>query len=220
MSSIFPNPDTADPDGLLAVGGGLEAEFLVEAYRNGIFPWSEDPVTWWSPPERSVFTPGTVKMDRSTRTLLSSPSIEILCDKAFEEVIENCAAPRKNEGTWIGPQFISAYTRLHQMGIAHSVECWENGKLIGGLYGLAIGGMFAGESMFYHRPNASKAALIALDHHLHRQGYDFIDSQVPNVFTTRMGARTIPRKDFLRKLQRALELPVEWGEWHGFKDEL
>lgn len=203
----------ACPDGLVAVGGVLEPGPVVEAYRKGVFPWSQDPVTWWCPPERAVFRVGTVKIDKATRKMLQNRSIRITCDRAFRDVICACAAPRKSEDTWIGPEFISAYTELHESGIAHSVECWENEILAGGLYGLAIGGMFAGESMFYRRPNASKAALAALDYHLQMWGYHFIDSQVPNPFTTRLGAETIPRKDFLERLQAAVDLPIQWGDW-------
>jgi leucyl/phenylalanyl-tRNA--protein transferase len=213
MPKIFPDPESADPDGLLAVGGTLEPSLLLEAYRNGIFPWSQDPVTWWCPPHRAVFKVGSVTIDRGTQQLLDAPSIRFTCDRAFSEVIRGCAAPRKNEDTWIGPRFITAYSELHRMGIAHSVECWEKEELVGGLYGLAIGGMFAGESMFYRRPDASKAALAALDNHLRLRGFKWIDSQVPNPFTTRLGAQTITRKDFLQRLKAVVRLPVDWGEW-------
>lgn len=163
MSSIFPNPESADPDGLLAVGGTLEPQLLLEAYRHGIFPWSQDPVSWWSPPERAFFEVGSVKIDRSTRKLHESPSIQITCDDGFDEVIRACAAPRKSEDSWIGPQFISSYTELHRFGIAHSVECRENGKLI--------------------------------------------------------GAETIPRREFLDHLRKALDIPVQWGKWNHFNNE-
>ncbi|MEM1157071.1 MAG: leucyl/phenylalanyl-tRNA--protein transferase [Verrucomicrobiota bacterium] len=205
-SETVPLPDavTADQDGLVAVGGNLTCRRLQEAYSKGIFPWTEDPVTWWSPPERAVIPVGELHISNSLRKRIRSGIYQTSIDTDFEQVIHHCAHPHHDDGTWIGETFIQAYTELHRQGIAHSVECREKGKLVGGLYGLAIGGMFAGESMFYHRPDASKVALVTLDAHLQQQGFNFIDSQVPNDFTTQMGARTVPRQNYLQQLEMAL----------------
>jgi len=207
-STPLPAASTADQDGLVAVGGHLTCQRLREAYSKGIFPWTEDPVTWWSPPERAVIPVGKVKVSRSLQKRLRNGDYQTSINTDFEQVIRNCAHPHHDEDTWIGESFIQAYTELHREGIAHSVECRENGKLVGGLYGLAIGGVFAGESMFYHRPDSSKVALVALDAHLQEQGFAFIDSQVPNRFTTQMGAETISRDIYLQRLTTALKQKV------------
>ncbi|MEM6883667.1 MAG: leucyl/phenylalanyl-tRNA--protein transferase [Verrucomicrobiota bacterium] len=199
----LPAASTADEDGLVAVGGILSSQRLREAYSKGIFPWTEDPVTWWSPPVRAVIPVGEVHISSSLEKRIHSGIFETSIDTDFEQVIRHCAHPHQDDATWIGETFIEAYTKLHREGIAHSVECRVNGTLVGGLYGLAIGGMFAGESMFYHQPDASKVALAALDRHLQQCGFHFIDSQVPNNFTTQMGALTIPRDEYLKQLDRA-----------------
>ncbi len=204
----LPAASTADEDGLVAVGGSLTTQRLTEAYSKGIFPWTEDPITWWSPPERALIPVAQVRQSASLRKTLRSGRYTTTINQSFEQVIRACAHPHRDEATWIGEKFIHAYTELHHAGIAHSVECREQGELVGGLYGLAIGAMFAGESMFYHRPDASKVALVALDAHLQQQGFDFIDSQVPNRFTRQMGAITIPRHDYLQALGKALRRGV------------
>jgi leucyl/phenylalanyl-tRNA--protein transferase len=202
-STPLPDATTANADGLVAVGGALTCERLIEAYAKGIFPWTQNPVSWWSPPERAMFTVGALKISSSLRRRLRSQVYDVSIDRCFEAVIRACAHPHNDDDTWIGEDFIHAYTRLHQQGIAHSVECWENRKLVGGLYGLAVGGVFAGESMFYERPDASKIALVELDRHLQQRGFQWIDSQVPNDFTTQMGAVSVCRKEFLDRLQQA-----------------
>ncbi|MGF1679645.1 MAG: leucyl/phenylalanyl-tRNA--protein transferase [Candidatus Methylacidiphilales bacterium] len=206
----LPDARQADPEGLVAIGGALSPSRLIEAYRKGIFPWSEDPVTWWSPPQRAVFLPISLRLQKSLIKVLRRSDFTLTYDRAFAEVIASCACRPKNESTWIGPVFIEGYTSLHHLGVAHSVECWQGEKLVGGLYGLAIGGLFAGESMFHRTPHASKACLLALCHHLNRQGYDLIDSQVPNRFTLQMGARMIDRRDYLGVLKSTIDRPVHF----------
>lgn len=200
----LPAAVTADADGLVAVGGHLTSTRLREAYSKGVFPWTEDPVTWWSPAERAIIPVGQLRISKSLTRRIRSGIYETTIDTDFEQVIRCCAHPHKDGDTWIGEKFIQAYTNLHREGIAHSVECRKEGKLVGGLYGLAIGGMFAGESMFYHRPDASKVALVALDTHLQQKHFHFIDSQVPNPFTTQMGAVTVHRNAYLKRLTKAL----------------
>src|SRR5512136_72016 len=153
----FPHPSRADEDGLLAIGGDLKPGTLLFAYRNGIFPWTVHPITWWSPDPRTVIEIDGLHVSRSLRRVISRGVFRVSFDAAFTRVMEGCAAPRPGrEETWISPQFMTAYTRLHELGYAHSVECWRGERLAGGLYGVSIGGFFAGESMFSEAPNASK----------------------------------------------------------------
>lgn len=199
---VFPLPSLAEPDGLLAIGGDLSAERLVLAYSNGIFPWfSEgDPICWFAPHERCVIFPEKIKVSKSMRKILSDAVFTVTMDKAFKEVIMNCAAaPRKDQdGTWITTAMQEAYTNLHQKGWAHSVEVWYGEVLVGGLYGLELNGVFCGESMFSLMSNASKTALIWLSR---QPQYRLIDCQVPNDHLMSLGAEMIPADIYTAILQ-------------------
>jgi leucyl/phenylalanyl-tRNA--protein transferase len=207
----FPHPSQADEEGLLAVGGDLAPGTLVHAYSNGIFPWTTHPVTWWSPDPRAVIPLDGVHVSRSLQRALNSGSFEVSFDRAFREVMEGCAAPGPGrEETWISPQFVSAYCRLHEMGFAHSVECWKGGRLAGGLYGVSIGGFFAGESMFSASKNASKVALVRMARRLREGGWQLFDVQLMTPHLKSMGAIEIPRGEYLRRLSKALQVPAQW----------
>ncbi|WP_257667429.1 leucyl/phenylalanyl-tRNA--protein transferase [Parapedobacter tibetensis] len=194
----FPNPTLAESDGLLAIGGDLRPDRLIAAYQNGIFPWYSDetPILWYSPHERFVLFPEELKISKSMRRMRRSGAFEVTLDKAFAEVITACALqPRRGqEGTWITADMQKAYTSLHVLEIAHSVEVWQEGQLVGGLYGIALGDVFCGESMFSQTPNASKAALIGL---CQTQHYRLIDCQVYTEHLASMGARMIPREVYM-----------------------
>ncbi len=203
----FPDPDTAlrEPNGLLAFGGDLSPQRLIAAYSRGIFPWySEgDPLLWWSPDPRCVFATDGVHVSHSLAKFLRRCTWQWSVDHAFEDVVRACAAPRENQqGTWITPDMQVAYTNLHRLGYAHSLEIWDDGRLIGGIYGVSTGRMFSAESMFSRSTNASKIALLALARTLAARGFPWIDAQVPNPHLLRMGARTLPRKRFLAELER------------------
>jgi leucyl/phenylalanyl-tRNA--protein transferase len=204
----FPHPRFADAEGLLAVGGDLSPERLLLAYRMGIFPWSADPLTWWSPDPRGIFESDGFHLSRSLERVIRHGDFQITRDRAFRQVIESCAAsvPGREE-TWIAPEFIEAYTALHEQGHAHSLECWQDGRLAGGIYGVAIGGLFAGESMFHRASNASKVALYHLWRHLRQQGFMLFDVQMLTPITTRLGAVNIPREAYLRRLAEAVGKP-------------
>ncbi|WP_413670804.1 leucyl/phenylalanyl-tRNA--protein transferase [Mucilaginibacter sp. Mucisp86] len=195
---IFPKPDLAEPDGLLAVGGDLSTERLLLAYRNGIFPWYSDdtPILWYSPHERFVLYPDELKVSKSMRQVLRSDKLRVTVDTCFNEVITACStAPREGQdGTWIVPDMIAAYNRLHQEGYAHSVEVWLDDKLVGGLYGVHVGGVFCGESMFSRVSNASKTALIYL---CNTGLYKLVDCQVHTDHLESMGARMISREEYM-----------------------
>jgi leucyl/phenylalanyl-tRNA--protein transferase len=198
---VFPNPELADPDGFLAVGGDLSIDRLILAYENGIFPWfsEDDPICWYSPHERCVIYPDEVKISKSMRKVLDSGIFQLSLDKAFEEVILNCAkVGRKDQpGTWITQEMQQAYVELHHQGYARSVEVWKDGMLVGGLYGVAMGSVFCGESMFSLESNASKTALIFL---CKSQQYDLIDCQLPNDHLLSMGAVMISRSVYMSHL--------------------
>jgi leucyl/phenylalanyl-tRNA--protein transferase len=198
---VFPNPELADPDGFLAVGGDLSIDRLILAYENGIFPWfsEDDPICWYSPHERCVIYPDEVKISKSMRKVLDSGIFQLSLDKAFEEVILNCAkVGRKDQpGTWITQEMQQAYVELHHQGYARSVEVWKDGVLVGGLYGVAMGSVFCGESMFSLESNASKTALIFL---CKSQQYDLIDCQLPNDHLLSMGAVMISRSVYMSHL--------------------
>jgi len=201
----FPDPEQADDEGLVAVGGDLKPERLLAAYRRGIFPWSVNPITWWSPNPRGVIELDQFHVSKSLAKTLRRGVFEFTLDRAFREVMLACAAPGpKRGGTWIAPQFIAAYTRLHELGQAHSVECWQDGKLAGGIYGVAVGGLFAGESMFHRVDNASKAALCHLVDHLRARGFVLFDIQMVTAATLPLGAREISRKEYLARLAAAV----------------
>ncbi|MDZ7754446.1 MAG: leucyl/phenylalanyl-tRNA--protein transferase [Gammaproteobacteria bacterium] len=197
----FPDAELAlrEPNGLLAAGGDLSPQRLVAAYRRGIFPWYGDdqPILWWTPDPRTVLLPGTLRISRSLRKTLNRGIFEVTLDTAFEQVIAACAAPRgDDDGTWITREMFYAYNRLHRLGWAHSVECRQYGQLVGGLYGVGIGRVFFGESMFSRVSDASKVALV----HLCRMNYELIDCQIESDHLFRLGAQTMPRAQFLRQL--------------------
>jgi len=214
---IFPSPLLARKEGLLAVGGDLSQERLLLAYRMGIFPWySEDePIMWWSPDPRLVLYPSELRISRSLKRAIKKHIFELTVDEAFERVINACACSRTqaDEGTWIVEEMIDAYCRLHESGLAHSVEAWQDGRLAGGLYGVALGKCFFGESMFTHITNASKVALVALVEHLQALDFDLIDCQISTPHLIGFGAREIPRTRFLKELGQALKSPTIIGKW-------
>lgn len=214
----FPDVERAldDPNGLLAVGGDLSEERLLAAYRRGIFPWYSEgePILWWSPDPRAVLFPVQIKISRSLRKTLKRQVFEVTLDEAFANVMRACAGPRPlARGTWITPEMYQAFCRLHDRGHAHSVECWHNGSLVGGLYGLAIGKVFFGESMFSHVTDASKVALVHLVWQLQRWGFGVIDCQVGSTHMASLGAVDIPRREFVRLLPHWCAAPSRVGRW-------
>ncbi len=200
----FPDPRTATHDGIVGAGGDLHPQSLLLAYRQGIFPWPVPgyPLLWFCPVERAILEFGDLHIPRSLREARRRGRFQFSIDRAFPEVIRACArSPRPGQdGTWITPAIIDAYIRLHDLGVAHSVEAWLGDSLAGGLYGVDAGGAFAAESMFYAVPNASKLALLYLIDHLKRRGLDWIDIQVMTPHLKRLGATTLSRDDFLEKL--------------------
>lgn len=214
---VFPPPDYADPSGLLAIGGDLSSERLLEAYRNGIFPWYSDdqPILWWSPDPRFMLDLDEFKPSRSLRKTLRRKIFHVTFDRVFDEVIEACASvPREGQsGTWITPEMQQAYITLHGLGYAHSVETWFEGELVGGLYGVSLGKAFFGESMFHRKADASKTALASLVEKLKKWGFQFIDSQMTTDHMSHLGAREVPRRIFLKRLKSALSHPTKRGKW-------
>ncbi len=211
----FPDPNLAcsEPNGLLAAGGNLRPDTLIKAYRAGIFPWYEhnQPLLWWSPDPRAVIYPDHLHISKSLRKTLRAGRYEVSTDRAFEAVIHACAAKRNTaDGTWITEAMISAYTELFERGIAHSVECWMGGQLAGGLYGIAAGGVFCGESMFSWRPDTSKIALAHLAKALHLSGFSLIDCQIGNDHLFTLGAVMIDRTEFLDILHSHVESKITW----------
>jgi len=207
----FPDPRSAKKggefDGLVAIGGDLSMPRLLLAYRNGIFPWTDNPITWWSPDPRAIFDLDRFHVPESLARTIRRGVFEVTLDRAFRKVVEGCAAPaRGRESTWISPLFIEAYTRLHKRGHAHSVECWQDNQLVGGIYGVSIGGFFAGESMFHRVSNGSKVALYRLVQHLRTRGFVLFDIQATTPITRQLGAIAIPREEYLRRLAQAVEM--------------
>ena len=205
-----------DPNGLLAAGADLSPRRLLDAYRRGIFPWfgEEDPILWWSPDPRMVLFLDELHVSRSLRRVIRSRRFEIRFDTAFEDVMRACGDPRPDQdGTWITPEMLQAYVQLRDLGDAHSIESWSDGELVGGLYGVAIGRMFYGESMFARRTDASKVALAATVRQLSRWGFHVIDCQMPTEHLASLGAREIPRIEFIehvRRLVRQPKVPAPW----------
>jgi leucyl/phenylalanyl-tRNA--protein transferase len=194
-----------EPDGLLAIGGDLAVSRLIQAYRNAVFPWfgEEDPLLWWSPSTRAVFEPHQLQLNRSLRKYLKQQHYRFSCNQAFSEVVAECAAPRHNQsGTWIVPQMQQAYLALHKAGIAHSIEVWRDDKLVGGLYGLSIGGLYCGESMFNREANTAKLALVMLQQHLQTYSAGWIDCQMPNPFLLQLGVKPLPRLAYISLLNQ------------------
>lgn len=223
----FPPVDSAltEPNGLLALGGDLQAKRLINAYSQGVFPWfsENEPLMWWSPNPRAIIKLNDLRINRTLRKVIKKSPYKITLNHAFEQVIEQCAdAPFRYEDTWIVPEMQAAYINLHQLGYAHSIEVWKTidndmsgtkQVLVGGLYGVAINGFFSGESMFYNQPNASKFALIALSKLLNSMGVDFIDCQLLNPFLADMGAIEISRDSFIKTKQTAINKEVAMGFW-------
>ncbi len=214
----FPPVELASPEGLLAVGGDLSNERLLQAYRQGIFPWfnEDQPILWWSPDPRAVLLPGEFKCSRSLRKNIKREKFILTADTRFEEVIDQCAGPRPQypeAGTWITGNMLEAYMALHKKGIAHSIEVWLDNKLVGGLYGLSLGRAFFGESMFSHVTDASKLALAALCQQSLNWQFHFIDCQVPSDHLVSLGAVNIRRVDYIRKLDAALKYADRIGLW-------
>lgn len=217
QEAVFPHPELADDEGLLAVGGQLNIEWLMAAYEQGIFPWFDEtnPILWWSPNPRLLIYPSKFKLSKSLKRVIKQNKFEIRFDHQFREVIEECSkVPRgEDEGTWITEDMLEAYVDLHEYGAAHSMEVYEQNELIGGLYGVSLGKAFFGESMFFKKRDASKVALYYLCQELSKWGFHFIDAQVETDHLLSLGAEKIPRKDFLKKLDEALEHPTCLGKW-------
>ncbi len=214
----FPDPDCAlqDPDGLLAVGGDLSADRLLAAYQRGIFPWYQDdqPILWWSPSSRAVLFPQDLRISRSLKKTLRKDRFRISIDANFGDVITACAEIRSDTGTWITPEMIAAYRDLHDRGHAHSVETWLDDELIGGLYGVNIGRVFFGESMFSQATDASKVALVGLVTHCQALGIQLIDCQHATAHLTSLGSRVISRQSFLKLVarHRVFSAPSGWQQ--------
>ena len=201
---LFPHPESAlrDPDGLLAVGGDLSPERLVAAYERGIFPWFNEgqPILWWSPDPRAVLVPDELHISRSLRRTLKRDQFSITIDRAFDAVIAGCSESRADTGTWITPEMRQAYQSLHELGSAHSIEIWQGESLAGGLYGVGVGRMFAGESMFSAVTDASKVAMVALTWRCRDIGVELIDCQLPTPHLERLGIKCIPRAEYLQRI--------------------
>jgi len=214
---VFPPPEEAEPSGLLAVGGDLRPERLLQAYALGIFPWPlvERPLLWFSPDPRMVLEPAALRVTRSLAKRLRQGRLVVRLDTCFAEVVARCAeVPRRGEvGTWITPELATAYGRLHELGFAHSAETFEDGRLVGGLYGVSLGGAFFGESMFAQRPDASKVAFVTLVRQLAAWGFSLVDCQIHTEHLARFGAVEWSRARFLAALSRALEQPTRCGPW-------
>jgi len=215
---LFPDVGLAldEPNGLLAVGGDLSPQRLLAAYKKGIFPWFSDdqPIMWWSPNPRAILKLDDFKISRSLKKTLNKKHFHVTFDTAFEEVINECSHTRKDGfGTWITTDMMHAYSELHNLGYAHSVECWHEQKLVGGLYGLSLGHAFFGESMFTRKTDASKVALASLVEQLKKWQFDFIDSQVSSEHMASLGATDISRSQFIKELQQTLKLSTRKGKW-------
>ncbi len=213
-SPIFPNPDQAatEPDGLLAVGGNLKPDTLLSAYHQGIFPWfnQHDPILWWSPSERCVIRPKHLHVSKSLHKYMARNNFSITIDKAFSEVIHACANRPSDSETWITKEMIEAYIKLSKLGHAHSLEVWMDNNLIGGIYGLAIGSIFCGESMFSRATNGSKIALFYLCQHMIEKDFKLLDCQLVNQHLLSMGAESMQRNSFLSILARYRDHGIAW----------
>ncbi len=221
LDETFEFPDIKgaldDPNGLLAAGGDLNPLRLLNAYRNGIFPWFDDhqPILWWSPDPRAVILPEHIHISRSLAKHIRRDDFRISFDEAFSDVVQACAAPRSySDGTWITDEMHAAYCEIHRMGYAHSLEVWQQDSLIGGLYGISLGKLFFGESMFSNTTNGSKIALVALAKQLQSWQFPLIDCQIPNPHLSSMGAIEISRADFTKYLNNFAGLVHPTGQWH------
>jgi leucyl/phenylalanyl-tRNA--protein transferase len=213
----FPPPHLAEREGLLAIGGDLSEERLLLAYRMGIFPWysEDDPIIWWSPDPRLVLYPEEIRVSRRLARVIKQGVFRVTMDRAFGEVIRECARTRREsgEGTWLVDEMVAAYERLYRSGFAHSVECWRGDRLVGGLYGVSLGRAFFGESMFMRESNASKVAFVSLAWQLRKWKFPLVDCQVKTDHLLRFGAREVRRRVFLEQLGRALRMPTRRGRW-------
>ncbi len=224
MSSIspefFPDPHLSPGDSPIAYGGELSAELLIKAYKKGIFPWfnDDDPILWWCPDPRFILFPEELKVSNSLKREMANNWWRVSFDCEFEKVINECANAERpgQSGTWINSEMISSYIALHRMGLAHSVECWENNNLVGGLYGVSLGNAFFGESMFFHKPNASKITFICLIKKILTWKFQIVDCQVPTKHLASFGAREIPRCTFIDLLNKALKAKTVKGNWGSF----
>ncbi len=219
-SRYFPPADEADEHGIVLIGGELTPAVLLDAYRHGIFPWpmfdDDLPMLWWSPDPRAVIEFDRFHISRRLARTCRSERFSVTSDQDFAAVIRGCAtAPGRHGATWLTEEMIRAYCTLHRLGHAHSVEVWQGGQLVGGVYGLAIGGLFAGESMFHRVSDASKVALAMLVRHVERQGFGLFDVQQINPHTASMGAIEISRATYLQRLNEAIPLKVEFGRIHS-----
>jgi len=216
---IFPPAELAEENGLLAIGGDLSSKRLLLAYRNGIFPWYSEgePILWWSPSPRLVIFPAELKIPRRLARLIRQGLFSITMDMAFKQVITACAYTdnRLEKGTWITDDMIVAYCLLYDMGYAHSVECWLDGKLAGGLYGISLGSVFFGESMFSEQPNSSKVALVYLIKKLQEWSFELIDCQMKTEHLMQFGAREIPENEFQKLLTKNIASPDQKGKWRS-----
>ena len=215
-SLFFPSPDDASPEGLVAVGGDLSPERLLDAYRHGIFPWpveEDEPMLWWSPDPRAILPWENMNVSRRLQRTLRSGKFRVTCDQALPQVIQGCATgPGREGGTWLYDNMQTAYIQLHQLGHVHSVEAWLDDQLVGGPYGVAVGGLFAAESMFYRERDASKIALVHLVRHLQARGFQLLDVQQWTPHTGRLGVVEISRAEYLKRLEEVVDLPVTFGE--------
>lgn len=208
----------AEPDGLLAMGGDLSVPRLISAYSNAIFPWfsAGDPLLWWSPSVRAVFTPDSLRAGRTLKKHVRRDQLQFTLNNAFAEVMAQCAAPRaKQAGTWILPAMQHAYLQLHQQGYAHSIEVWQQDKLVGGLYGVQVGSLFCGESMFNRLPDTAKLALVVLQQHLQKVAPGWIDCQLPNPFLLQLGATALPRNNYVELLHRLRQQALPSTHWQA-----
>jgi len=220
----FPHPELANDDGILAVGGDLSVERLLLAYETGLFPWynPEDPILWWSPDPRFVLFPAELKIAKSMRSYFNQRKFEVTFDKDFERVIKACKDQFRvgqGGGTWISDEMVEAYCDLHEAGYAHSVEVWKGDELVGGLYGISLGKIFFGESMFSKANNASKVGFIVLVRVLEEQGFKLIDCQQETKHLRTLGGRNIKRSDFLKKLEKNKKEKTTPGSWTGIVDD-
>ncbi len=207
----FPDPRRANTEGLVAIGGDLSVPRLLLAYRTGVFPWTVAPITWWSPDPRAIFELHGFHVSRSLARVLRQGRFQVTRDRAFLDVMQGCAAPAPGRrSTWITPDFLAAYHELHRAGWAHSLECWQDGQLAGGVYGVAIGGFFAGESMFHRVSDASKVALYHLVAHLRSRRFELFDIQMLTPITVQLGGVNIRRTEYLKRLAKAITAPCEF----------
>lgn len=216
----FPNPETANEYGLLAINGSLSSSWLLTAYSKGIFPWfsQNEPILWFSPNPRAVMTPKDLIIHKSMLSFLKKSKFELKIDSVFKQVMIECAKPRTNQAeTWILPEMIEAYTKLHQLGYAHSFETWNNNKLVGGLYGVSLGKIFFGESMFANDTNASKFAFIKLCQFLEKNNFTHIDCQIENKHLNSLGCKSMPRSDFIDLISINNNYDTKKGNWSDLK---